>query len=192
MAERGLPDGLGLALLIAVLLVAVHLIGVAGVAAPQAAGQGLAEDEVQHKAHKDGVDDLNDHQQSQQQAAVGHSQNHVGNLAAQTGQGQHTGDDAGAGGIRIGGGQGSIDLIGIANYGLEYHGARDKGILIEALYHDLGMLVYRLQHFGTIQILASDHEPKLVFFQRIVHWENSFRVQMVRPAHAGVSFYFGI
>ena len=35
VAKRGLPDGLGLALLIAVLLVAVHLVGVAGVAAPQ-------------------------------------------------------------------------------------------------------------------------------------------------------------
>ena len=62
MAERGLPDGLGMALFVAVLLVAVHLVGVAGVAAAQAAGQGLAEDEVQHKAHEDSVHDFDDHQ----------------------------------------------------------------------------------------------------------------------------------
>lgn len=61
MAERGLPDGLGMALFVAVFLVAVHLVGVAGVAAAQAAGQGLAEDEVQQKAHKDSVHDFDDH-----------------------------------------------------------------------------------------------------------------------------------
>ena len=52
MAERGLPDGLGMALFVAVLLVAVHLVGVAGVAAAQAAGQELAEDEIQQKPTK--------------------------------------------------------------------------------------------------------------------------------------------
>ena len=36
VAERGLPDGLGMALFVAVLLVAIHLVGVAGVAAAQA------------------------------------------------------------------------------------------------------------------------------------------------------------
>ena len=65
MAERGLPDGLGMALFVAVLLVAVHLVGVAGVAAAQAAGQGLAEDEVQQKAHEDSVHDFDDQQQDQ-------------------------------------------------------------------------------------------------------------------------------
>ena len=49
-----------MALFVAVLLVAVHLVGVAGVAAAQAAGQGLAEDEVQQKAHKDSVHDFDD------------------------------------------------------------------------------------------------------------------------------------
>ena len=103
MAERGLPDGLGLALLIAVLLVAVHLIGVAGVAAPQAAGQGLAEDEVQHKAHKDGVDDLNDHQQSQLVPVGGHGhQQRDGLVAGSKIDGHQRAQRDDAGGVEVG------------------------------------------------------------------------------------------
>ena len=63
MAERGLPDGAFMSLLIVVGLVAVDLIGAAGVAAPQGLGQNTAEHKVQHQTHRNGVQHLDDHQQ---------------------------------------------------------------------------------------------------------------------------------
>ena len=65
MAKSGFPDGGGLALLIAVLLVAVDLIGAAGIAAPQAPGQNAPQDKIQHQAHRNGVEHLDDHEQHQ-------------------------------------------------------------------------------------------------------------------------------
>ena len=65
MAKGGFPDGGGLALLIAVLLVAVDLIGAAGIAAPQAPGQNAPQDKIQHQAHRNGVEHLDDHEQHQ-------------------------------------------------------------------------------------------------------------------------------
>ena len=65
MAQRRLPDGLFVALGIIVLLVAVHLVRMAGVAATQPFGQHAPQDKVQHKAHHDGVHHLDDHQDGQ-------------------------------------------------------------------------------------------------------------------------------
>ena len=72
MAQRRLPDGLFVALGIAVLLVAVHLVRMAGVAAPQPLGQHAPQDKVQHKAHHNGVHHLDDHQNSQLIPVGGH------------------------------------------------------------------------------------------------------------------------
>ena len=47
------------------LLVAVHFIRVAGVAAAQAFGQHTAQDKVQRKAHRNGVHHLDDHEHRQ-------------------------------------------------------------------------------------------------------------------------------
>ena len=104
VAERGLPDGLGMALFVAVLLVAVHLVGVAGVAAAQAAGQGLAEDEVQQKAHEDSVHDFDDHQQDQLIPVGGHGHQQGDSLVAGgeiDGHQRTQRDDAG--GVEVGG-----------------------------------------------------------------------------------------
>ena len=72
MAQRRLPDGLFIALGIAVLLVAVHLVRMAGVAAPQPFGQHAPQDKIQHKAHRDGVHHLDDHQDGQLIPVGGH------------------------------------------------------------------------------------------------------------------------
>ena len=72
MAQRSLPDGLFVALGIIVLLVAVHLVRMAGVAAPQPLGQHAPQHKIQHKAHRDGVHHLDDHQDGQLIPVGGH------------------------------------------------------------------------------------------------------------------------
>ena len=65
MAQGRLPDGLCVSGFVVVLLVAVHFIRVAGVAAAQAFGQHTAQDKVQRKAHRNGVHHLDDHEHRQ-------------------------------------------------------------------------------------------------------------------------------
>ena len=72
MPQSRLPDGALMALLVVVGLVAVDLVGIAGIAAAQGSWQDAAQDEVQHKAHRDGVEDLDDHQQHQLIPVGGH------------------------------------------------------------------------------------------------------------------------
>ena len=83
---------------------AFHLVGVAGVAAAQAAGQGLAEDEIQQKAHKDSVHDFDDHQQDQLIPVGGHGHQQGDSLVAGgeiDGHQRTQRDDAG--GVEVGG-----------------------------------------------------------------------------------------
>ena len=65
MAQGRFPDGGGLTLFVAVLLVTVHLVGMAGVAAAQRFGQHAAQHKIQRKAHHNGVYHLDDHEHSQ-------------------------------------------------------------------------------------------------------------------------------
>ena len=65
VAQSRLPDGALVALFIVVLLVAVHLVGMAGVAAPQPLGQDAAQHKVQHETNDDSVHHLDDHQHDQ-------------------------------------------------------------------------------------------------------------------------------
>jgi len=81
-------------------------------------------------------------------------------------EGVHPYHDTGTAGVVVGvPGQGADLVMGGAG-GLEHHLQRQAGFLVQGLGDVVGVIRHLTQGFGTVQVLAANHEPHFQGFHQ--------------------------